>query len=101
SQRFGEHRVRLENPMDGPVLTVPDGSPGAAGARKLGMARATSRGVSMEVLSALDPKVPGVYGELAAVPEAYSMLEGVQSEERRTAVSAQVAEIDPSADVKI
>jgi nucleotide-binding universal stress UspA family protein len=91
----------LENAVDGPVLIATDGSPGSTGALKLGIAIARSRSVPAEVLSVLEPRVPVVYGELAAVPEAYSMLEGVQSEELRTAVSAQVAEIDPSADVKI
>jgi nucleotide-binding universal stress UspA family protein len=83
--------------MGGPIIIATDGSPGSNGAILVGFELARARGVEAEVVTVMPPPPPVMYAELAAVPEAYTMLQTTGVEDLRTSVQAQIDELQPGA----
>jgi nucleotide-binding universal stress UspA family protein len=81
--------------MDGPILIASDGSPGSEGALGLGIALARAKQRRLEILTVMEPLPLYGLGELPAIPQGYSLLQSLAAEDLRSAVTRQIAKIDP------
>ena len=79
--------------MEKPILIASDGTSGSTGAICLGTALAKSKGCPLEILVVQEPLPLFGFGEMAAVPDGYPLLQTTQAEDLRAAVTRQVTEL--------
>jgi nucleotide-binding universal stress UspA family protein len=83
--------------MSGPILIASDGSGGAEGALRIGLALARAGERAVEVVAALQPFPRYPVGGIPPVPEGYAVYEAVQAESLRLTVSEQLRSLGAEA----